>query len=62
MVTVYSVGEALSYREKRGHHATPAPYGPFRPYNNRGLPIVMKGIYPAWIAREIERKELTDER
>jgi len=33
----------------------PRIYGPFRPFNARGLPIAMKGILPAWMARQPEK-------
>jgi hypothetical protein len=38
------------------HHtsgnARPKIYGPFWPYNKRGLPIVMKNGIPAWMVVE----------
>lgn len=33
-------------------HQTPKIYGPFWPYNKRGLPIVMKNGIPAWMVAE----------
>lgn len=30
----------------------PKVYGPFWPYNKRGLPIVMKNGIPAWMVAE----------
>lgn len=33
-------------------NARPKIYGPFWPYNKRGLPIVMKNGIPAWMVAE----------
>jgi hypothetical protein len=33
-------------------NARPKIYGPFWPYNKRGLPIVMKNGIPAWMIAE----------
>jgi hypothetical protein len=30
----------------------PKIYGPFLPYNSRGLPIAMKNGIPAWIVKQ----------
>ncbi len=30
-------------------------YGPFWPYNNRGLPIVLKNGIPAWMVLQPEK-------
>jgi hypothetical protein len=46
------------------HHtsgnARPKIYGPFWPYNKRGLPIVMKNGIPAWMAVAETRAALTE--
>jgi len=50
-----SSGNSRSWEVRPSDHRVgerPKIYGPFWPYNRRGLPIVLKNGIPAWMVAE----------